>query len=356
MENIKEEKVCLVGEGKRNFKYSDEMCDAIVDDGKSVEAPSIMATEHVDEKDKKLTFEEVVKISDVKNKVSNMKKLRENVFTQILKYVGNETYDEKLVKALQEYTETNKIQEIKDNEIIRIIKKTFTEEEIKELPLCENYRDNLSFLKDYFVYRIQSIKFIEDLDKSEKELEDIIADNNEAFEQIIADHGDVDTYYIKVLYESIEKAPDEATRKKAIMMHDSYVDGFNLTRIKKLYETLSTKNAMRDFKDTVEQKNYHIMKNYDEVCKKYHIESSLIRLGGFERVYLPEKYKKLENLMAFLVIKYIACKKNSIKKADDIMFLLSFTNHYESIMNNKYSDEKKQRFIDNVCEVLDIFM
>lgn len=288
-----------------------------------------------------------------KRKVENTKTVLEDKIGSIFEGVDNrDIIEEKLDSYTEEEIQNmpvDKLNELDD----------FINENGLRISLPEEFKGAISdeeYKRDMYKFLVSTIKAEKEVDKCLEEFNTEMANMDEEIKQIMSEYNNS---LVDIMRDEIKNNPVfkdnpkfEAYCKEILTSFDHALD---LEPVINQCKSLSNpENTLNDFKRNFDQ----IYKQYQSAITKLNVKHDLAKFGGFERIALDEKYHSYENLLVFILMKYIAKRTKSVnfKKQIDGVFASQICTNIYLVMNDEMDKEHKDIFINSCKSLLDIFI
>lgn len=203
--------------------------------------------------------------------------------------------------------------------------------------------DEKEFPKDMIIDFIRYLKLSQyTFEKLDDEFADIDKTMKEFEEEMKSISSNIESLN-KTLLGTINKALEDpevsdVIKANAENMKQGLKDAYTLEPILELYDKIDPKNTLREFRDIDRQNN--MLKSYVKRCKEYNIKPLLLKLGGIEKhLDLPEETE--QNLILYVIAKYIRCLDTKLKKHRERTFVIQLTNYMMSIILGEESESYK---------------
>ena len=288
-----------------------------------------------------------------KRKVENTKMVLDEKKNALFDDVENaEIIEEKLGS----YTE-EQIEHMSKDELFELDK--FIVDNGLKISLPEELKDAISdeeYKRDMYKFLVSTINAEKEIDKCLEEFDKELANMDEEIKQIMNDYNNS---LVNIMRDEIKNNPAFKNNPKFESYCREILTSFDhamdlepvIEQCKKLEHP---ENTLNDFKRNFES----IYKQYKGALTKLNVKHDLAKFGGFERIVLDEKYHGYENLLVFILMKYIAKRANSLtfKKPIDGVFASQICTNIYLVMNDEMDKEHKDIFVNSCESLLDIFI
>lgn len=228
---------------------------------------------------------------------------------------------------------------------------------IGELEIGDNIADEeeLVFKKGFITFAKDLVSDLDSVEASIKVMTDGIKEASVVMTEVNEKYGDI-TGFIKSKYQatldnSETSLPVKENIKKAMAAIE---DAVELKRVFDCYAPLKPENTVRDYKDVRRRKS--LSNQYIASLRKMRMHSDISVFTNIERTFLEEKYHKYNGFFAFLIIKMMAHKHESSLRFDDGTFLSQLNIVLMQLFTDTLSEERKEKFLNNVRNLLDRFL
>ena len=276
--------------------------------------------------------------------------VRKDIISRRLSVLGNEEVSQKLDEKLSAYT-IEQIKNLTEDEISSIYQLEDGEMEIT-IDFNGDKGREFEFKRDFLIFMKESSAAMEEIDKEVERLEKMLEENQEEFNKLVAEFGNLSGYIQATLQEKYETATGEEKEKIGTMLK-AYEHALTLENIYEHYTKFSTENTISDL--------YHradaVYAKYTDVRKQLKVRTDIAQFDNLELKFLEEKYHKHPNILLFAIMKYIAYKKDKANRRADGIFLAQLGLNLKSLYTNSFEDEEtKEKFLQGARKVLDLFV
>lgn len=211
------------------------------------------------------------------------------------------------------------------------------------------------FIRDYIVFIKKSNDFIDQIDKSVEEFNEIMETTNNKLSELTDKDSEVNI--ITLTRARLEKAIKESepgqAQKDLLSSLSAFNDSFTLNRLIELYGKISTENLQREAKND----GGKLYKNYSKARKELNLHFDLVTLGDFEKKCLPEEYHEMNNLFVIICMKYISklTQHRGAERRTDGLFAAQLTSNIVLCMKDKLPESDKETFLNSVKTLLNMF-
>lgn len=311
-----------------------------------------------------------------------MEELKKDVVTENI----NETDDAKAFKFLQLHNKKEELNDLKntlvtqqktvlsDDELLDILDerienisvedlKKMTDEEINEIYNIDGKEieltiDNMDksraneFKRDFLLFKKASIESFKEIDATMERFEKEIQEEVDTFNETVKKYGDISGYLRASIVEKIEKATDDKKEKYQSIL-DNFDNAFEFNNIYMFCKEYGPEKVLREYK----YKNVVIVDTFVRTVSKLKLDNFEITNlhNNIEIDYLSEKYHENPNLFIFAIFKFIAHQRFDLDKSKEGVFLSQLNVNLKKLAKGKFSDEDKEKFLDNIKKVLDLF-
>lgn len=223
-------------------------------------------------------------------------------------------------------------------------------EELKGAISDEEYK------RDMYKFLVSTLNAEKEVDKCLEEFDNELANIDEEIKQIMSEYNNS---LVNIMRDEIKNNPAfknnpkfESYCKEILSSFDHALDLEPV--INQCKQLKNPENTINDFKRNFES----IYKQYKGTLTKLNVKHDLAQFGGFERIVLDEKYHGYENLLVFILMKYIAKRACSVtfKKQVDGVFASQICTNIYLVMNDEMDKEHKDIFVNSCESLLDIFI
>lgn len=291
-----------------------------------------------------------LKMLNLLSKRKDIQNMKDNIRKEQHKFMADENAGE-LLEAKLESIPIVELKAMTDEQIAELY--TINGEEFKlSIDFGNNDKKEREFKRDFAVFlknsSITMKQFDEETDKIEKE----INENQEEFDRVVSEFGNVSNLIRTKLAENMEKTTDESKKKLYAAMIEEYDYGFTLNNVKKYYSSHRAGRVLGDYKD--DKRSNYLYRKYKRVIDALKIKTDLTSFVNLEAKFLSEDHQKHPNIFIFSIISMVASWEKNID-ANKGLFLTQFTINIKNLFYNKFdTEEERAKFIANIIDVMDL--
>ena len=288
-----------------------------------------------------------------KRKVENTKAVLEEKKSSLFDDVENSSIIE---EKLGSYTE-EQVGKMTKEELYELDK--FIVDNGLVISLPEGLEGSVSdeeYKRDMYKFLVATINAEKEIDRCLEEFDIELANMDEEIKQIMSEY---DNSLVNIMRDEIKNNPAfknnpkfEAYCNQILKSFDNALDLEPV--IKQCSQLKNPDNTINDLKRNFES----IYKQYQRALDKLNVKHDLSQFGGFERIVLDEKYHGHENLLVFILMKFIAKRAGSLtfKKEIDGVFASQICTNIYLAMNDEMDKEHRDIFVNSCERLLDIFV
>lgn len=297
---------------------------------------------------------DVFKALSMKAQVNDMAKLCDNIRGKQDIYMENPDEDAAIVdERLAQYT-VDQIKAMSDDEL----DKMFITDDGREINLIppDTDVDMHKFKRNYAIYRKDSNEALKNLDEEIEKFQKEMEESEEEIAQILNQFNDMDEFIRDQLHKKIEAATDP----KKVELYESLLQAmdyaFSLDNVVEFYSNdYRRRMVIPNYKD--DKRSMGLFRRYKKVVEEVGFRTDLTKYVKLEKKFLPEKYHERDNLFLFAIINMASTWAKCDDNRMNGLFLTQFSVNLKNMIYDKFADkDARQKFIDNICKVLDIFI
>lgn len=297
-------------------------------------------------------FEEKVsgakKLFSAHSGIANMRKMKDQMMSKRVSVLGSADLSDMLEQKIENLTITQ-LKKMKDEEIDQLFKLEDGGE--IEISLDIKGKDLHNFKRDFLLFLKESSTANKALDDQIDRLEKDIKDHEDELNTLLDQYGDLDTFITEHLKKEHETATGSRKERLGTMIQ-ARIDCFQFEWLKSHYTDHGTFTTLSDLKHNSDA----VYAKYMKVVRSVGVTADITQFDNLETKFLPEKYHKWPNLFLFSIIKYIAYRKDKATRDWDGVLLTQLVVYLKYLFGNTFkSEDLKQAFIKNICDVLDVF-
>jgi len=284
------------------------------------------------------------RINDINSIVESVNKKQNELFNEL----GDFDFIDKNIENVSE----EDIDNMTDEEIDTLL--TDEEGNVTEFAVSfKTIRELNQFKREFLIMRKQTLESFKKFDEEIAKLNAEIAESQEEFDKLVNTFGNVSNLIRFNLTERLEKAETDEQKELFTKLITSFDNGINLDNLKDYCKSYKGANILWDHKD--DKKATYIYRRYLKVIKSLDIKTDLTKFNFLEKRFLDKDYQERDNIFVFAVIHYISSWHNKSYTKADGLFLTQFTINLKNLFYNKFDkEEDKNRFINNIIDVIKI--
>jgi len=289
---------------------------------------------------------EAIKFINIKNKFDEGIKAKEMIKAQSRAMLGDEEATDAIDAKLNSMTE-DEIKALSDDDIDAIF--SIGDEEVK-LVNREIDRD-IDIKRDFLLFRKRAIDTFAYIDEETRKLNEDLAESREEFEKLTNEFDTMSDVIMNRLTERLETSEDEEEKTKIRKIMTEVDNAFSLDNIKKYLSNEVKRRSIYSIYG-IEAKTRKVFNKYEKNIKYFGISENILKYGNIEKAFLPEEYTKRPNIFAVIFISFVADMKQDEHDKTQGVFISQFMVNLKDLCYGKMNNEKKEKFINNIKEVV----
>lgn len=296
-------------------------------------------------------IEKARRLFGLQDSLKAITQMRDGLINNKVSVLGNEEVSKKIDERVADYS-LEQLKTLSDEEVKNIYR--FDDGEVDfSIDFKDDESKKIEFMRNFLVFVKETSIAMAEIDKETERIVESLKADEEEFKKLVSKFGSLSSYIEADLRDRYERAETEEQKEKVGKMIQAYEHALTLENIIEHYKKFPTDTTISDL--------YHrpvdVYNRYMKVLKKLKVTTDLTQFDMLETKFLEEKYHVHPNLLLFAVIKYIAYKKNDADRSVDGVFLSQLAVNVRALFTNNFdSEEKKERFLQSVRNVLDLFI
>lgn len=285
----------------------------------------------------------------IQNRKDELNDLKKTMIEQQKKLLNDDGASILLDEKIKDLTSED-IRRLTDEEIENI----YTKDDNTNIKLAFNsVKKEVEFKRDFLLYKKLCMESFKEIDETIEKFDKEIQKDIEEFNETIKKYGDLNKFIRSHLEDKIKNCSEENKSKYEEMLKN-FDNGFNLNNIIDFCRSISPKKILNEYK----YKSDLIFEQFMKTVKKLNFSNFNITNvhENIESKFLPEEYNKYPNLFIFCIFKYIAYKRFDPQQSKEGIFLSQLNLNLKKLTTNKFTEEEKNEFLNNIKKVLDLFL
>ena len=294
---------------------------------------------------------EAFKLLNMKSKVNDVQRLSDDLKTKVNEVISDDDIaGDHIDKCIENLTESD-INELTDEQLNDMF--TIDGTPIEFAFDLKTEEDRLKFMRDYLIYRRQTIDSCASLDAEIEKMQKEMAENQEELNKLSDLYGNVSGLIKETLKTKIEEAPDEDAKNLYTKLLDNFNYALTLENVKAYLKTYKGKSVMGDYLN--DKKSMYIYRSYKRVCKELQIETDITNFRGLEYKFFGPDFTRYNNIFIFAVLHYVSSQKKYIADKSFGLFLTQLVINLKNLFLDKFdSEEDKEVFTSAIRDIVRI--
>ncbi len=224
-----------------------------------------------------------------------------------------------------------------------------------EIKLNNRDQDRDTELKrDFLLFRKSAIDTFDYIDAETERLNAELEQDREEFDRISETFDTFTDVMVNRLKTIKETSTDEENIKRIDNILEQVENGFTLNNIKKY---MSNQVKRRNIYSVygVESKTQKMLNKYNKILRTLGINETIQSYGNIEDIFLGKGYTSRPNIFAVIFMTYISeMRFDEINMSNDGVFISQFMTNLKDLFYGKMTGERKETFVNNIKEIVDM--